>query len=304
MTRVAALDCGTNSLRLLIADLGGAGAVDVVRRTEIVRLGQGVDSTGRLAPEALERTFRVLRAYTQEIDQHAAARTRMVATSALRDAANREDFVAGAESILGVAPEIVSGAEEAALSFSGATRSLGSTFAPPYLVIDIGGGSTEFVLGAASVDASISVDIGCVRLTERHLRDDPPSITQVAATVADVEAALEVVAERVPVDHAVTAVGVAGSVTTVAALALGLDRYDPQRIHGAVLPAAAIDTVTQRLVGLTRAQRAALSVMHPGRADVIAAGALVLTTICRRFGLDQIVASEHDILDGVAYSLG
>jgi exopolyphosphatase/guanosine-5'-triphosphate,3'-diphosphate pyrophosphatase len=305
MTRVAALDCGTNSLRLLVADVDGATLSDVVRRMEVVRLGEGVDRTGRLSDAALTRTFGVLDEYAEVIHSHAVDRVRMVATSASRDAANRDVFVAGVVERLGVEPEVVTGEQEAALSFEGATRELRGTplFASPYLVVDIGGGSTEFVLGDdEGLQSSRSVDIGCVRLTERHLRDDPPTIAQVEAAVRDIEAAIDDAATTVRIDAASTLVGLAGSVTTVVALALGLTEYDATRIHHTRIPAAVVAAVTQRLLAASRAERAEIPVMHPGRVDVIAGGALVLDTILRRCGFDCVVASEHDILDGIAFS--
>ena len=318
--RVAAIDCGTNSLRLLIADVDPrAGRLDDVdRRMEIVRLGQGVDATGRLAPEALSRTFRVLEDYAGTIQRASAGLVRMVATSATRDAANAAEFVAGVTKILGVAPEVLSGDEEARLSFTGATTELARARpgaaerlpepAPPYLVVDIGGGSTEFVVGAEEPDAArpvaaLSVDIGCVRLTERHLHDDPPQPAQISAATADIDAALDVVAAKVPVAGARTLIGLAGSVTTVAGIALGLPGYDPGRTHHAVIPAAQVHAVTVGLLGQTREQRAAIPVMHPGRVDVIGGGALVLDRVMARFGFAQVVVSEHDILDGIAWSL-
>jgi exopolyphosphatase / guanosine-5'-triphosphate,3'-diphosphate pyrophosphatase len=326
--RVAAVDCGTNSLRLLIADVDPqAGRLaDLDRRMEIVRLGQGVDATGRLAPQALARTFRVLEDYAGAIRRASAALVRMVATSATRDAANAAEFVSGVTRILGVAPEVLSGDEEARLSFTGAT----AEFAPgrpepagaprpgaaerlpepppPYLVVDIGGGSTEFVVGAdgpgaAHQVAGLSVDIGCVRLTERHLHADPPLPGQIAAATADIDAALDAVAAKVPVTGARTLIGLAGSVTTVAGIALGLPGYDPARTHHAVIPAAQVHKVTAGLLGQTRQQRAAIPVMHPGRVDVIGAGALVLDRVMARFGFGEVVVSEHDILDGIAWSL-
>jgi exopolyphosphatase/guanosine-5'-triphosphate,3'-diphosphate pyrophosphatase len=303
--RVAAIDCGTNSIRLLVADDAGDGClVDVVREMRIVRLGEAVDRTGRFADAALERTFAALDDYAETIRDLGAERVRMVATSATRDAANRAVFTDGVRRRLGVAPDVVSGDEEAALSFAGATASLPEDLPAPYLVCDIGGGSTELVLGdAAGARAARSVDVGCVRMTERHLHDDPPTPTEVAAATADIDAALEAAAETVPLDEAATLVGLAGSVTTVAALALRLDSYDPDRIHGARIAADAVHAVTEQLLRAPRSQRAALPVMHPGRVDVIAAGALVLDRILHRVGLDSVVASEHDILDGIAMSL-
>ncbi|MDQ1712829.1 MAG: exopolyphosphatase / guanosine-5-triphosphate,3-diphosphate pyrophosphatase [Frankiaceae bacterium] len=301
MTRVAAVDCGTNSIRLLVADVDGGRLVDVHREMRIVRLGQGVDRTGRLAPEALARTFDALRAYAAVVARHGAERVRMVATSATRDAANAARFVDGCTAILGVAPEVVSGVEEARLSFAGATAELAGHPAP-YAVCDIGGGSTEVVVGTDDVEQSVSVDVGCVRLTERRLRTDPPTAAEVVAAVADIAAALDLVEARVDVRRARTFVGLAGSVTTVAALALGLDAYDPARIHLARVAAADVERVSATLLRATRAERAAYGVMHPGRADVIAAGALVLREVVRRWDVAEVVASERDILDGIAYA--
>jgi exopolyphosphatase/guanosine-5'-triphosphate,3'-diphosphate pyrophosphatase len=324
--RVAAIDCGTNSLRLLVADVdpGAARLTDVDRRMEIVRLGQGVDSTGRLAPEALERTLRALRGYARIIGDRSAEAVRMVATSATRDAANAADFVHGVSDVLGLEPEVLSGEDEAFLSFLGATAEFGGGSAGPgrgpYLVVDIGGGSTEFVVGDGQATAdraaadlitgagpagvsAVSVDIGCVRLTERHLHSDPPRPAEISAAAADIDAALDTVAGTIPVSAARTLVGLAGSVTTVAGLALGLAEYDSARIHHARVSAAQVAAQTRRLLGQTREERAALGVMHPGRVDVIAGGAMVLDQIMRRFGFGEVLASEHDILDGIAWSL-
>ncbi|WP_433498043.1 exopolyphosphatase [Sphaerimonospora sp. CA-214678] len=330
MTRVAAIDCGTNSVRLLIADISGERLTDVERRMEIVRLGQDVDRTGRLAPEALERTFGAMRGYAKLIRKHAAPDggpagtpvgmpVRVVATSATRDAENRADFVSGVREIFGVEPEVVSGAEEAGLSFTGATRGLADVTAAegPYLVVDIGGGSTEFVVGSAGrtaggagaaegvVRGAMSVDIGCVRLTERHLgtAGDPPSREAVQAAIADIEAAMDRVETEVPVRDARTLVGLAGSVTTVAGIALGLPAYDPALIHHSRISAERVHEVSARLLRMTHAERAAIPVMHPGRVDVIGAGALILDRIVGRYGLSEVVVSEHDILDGIAWSL-
>jgi exopolyphosphatase / guanosine-5'-triphosphate,3'-diphosphate pyrophosphatase len=328
LVRVAAIDCGTNSLRLLIADVDPRQGTlaDLARRMEIVRLGQGVDATGRLAPDALARTFRVLEEYAALISSSGADAVRMVATSATRDAANSAEFVRGVTRILGVPPEVLSGGQEALLSFTGATAELtsqgpdGARFAPPYLVVDIGGGSTEFVLGGqpglpslGAVDeasvapagqiAAISVDIGCVRMTERHLRSDPPADTEIAAAVADIDAAIGRAAAEVPAQRARTLVGLAGSVTTVAGIALGLPAYDASKIHHARIPAGEVHAVTQMLLGQTRAQRGLIGVMHPGRVDVIGAGALVLDRILVRLGFAEVVVSEHDILDGIAWSM-
>jgi exopolyphosphatase/guanosine-5'-triphosphate,3'-diphosphate pyrophosphatase len=317
--RVAAIDCGTNSLRLLIADIDPASHKlrDVERRMEIVRLGQGVDATGMLAPEALERTLRVLAEYAGEIRSAGATAVRMVATSATRDARNSADFARGVQATLGVPAEVISGGEEAELSFAGATAELAGARAepglvPPYLVVDIGGGSTEFVLGGGTAEnpddqattlAGISVDIGCVRLTERHLHSDPPTEAEVRRATADIDRALDDVAAAIAVPAARTLVGLAGSVTTVAAIALGLQKYDPARSHHARISADEVHTVTRQLLTQTRAERAAIGVMHPGRVDVIGAGALVLDRVLRSFGFAAVVASEHDILDGIAWSI-
>ena len=307
MTRVAAIDCGTNSIRLLVADVPAEGGhPDLLRRMEVVRLGQGVDATGRLAPEAIERTRRVLAEYAGQARELGVTAVRMVATSATRDAENRSVFVDGVVQRLGVPPEVATGDEEAALSFDGATRELraGSAgFAAPYLVCDIGGGSTEFVLGDEhGMSSARSVDVGCVRLTERHLHDDPPTDAQVEAARADVRRALDDVRQVVDVNAARTLVGLAGSVTTVVALALGLDSYRPERIHHARIDAEDVRRVTTMLLTMSRAERAALPVMHPGRVDVIGAGALVLDTVVAELGMPAVVASEHDILDGIAFS--
>ena len=319
--RVAAVDCGTNSLRLLLADVdpGRAELTDVTRRMEIVRLGQGVDQTGRLAPEALARTMAVLRDYADIITRSGAQAVRMVATSATRDADNAAEFVRMVKEVLGVAPEVLTGDEEAVLSFTGATAELAA--GPdhgPFLVADIGGGSTEFVLGPGGLAAgtpqpgsggrpprpwAISVNIGCVRMTERHLHGDPPADREVAAAAADIDAALEEVAAAVPARRARTLIGLAGSVTTVAAIAMGLPAYDASRIHHARVAAADVHAVTRGLLAQTRAERAAIGVMHPGRADVIGGGALILDRLMRRFGFAEVLVSEHDILDGMAWSL-
>jgi exopolyphosphatase / guanosine-5'-triphosphate,3'-diphosphate pyrophosphatase len=306
VTRVAAIDCGTNSIRLLVADVDGDRLADLVRRMEIVRLGERVDRTGRLSDAALARTFAALDDYAAQIRTHDVAVVRMVATSATRDAENRDTFVDGVVARLGVPPEVVTGDEEAALSFDGATRELrggASEFTAPYLVCDIGGGSTEFVLGDGDgMTSARSVDVGCVRLTERHLPDDPPLDAQAEAARDDVRRALDVVRQTVDVTAARTLVGLAGSVTTVVALALALDRYLADRIHHARISAADVRRVTDALLGMSHAERAALPVMHPGRVDVIGAGALVLDTVMTELGFDEVVASEHDILDGIAFS--
>ncbi|MEU0133514.1 Ppx/GppA phosphatase family protein [Streptomyces sp. NPDC006296] len=310
MTRVAAIDCGTNSIRLLVADVDHATGdlTELDRRMRIVRLGQGVDRTGRLAPEALERTFDACRDYAAVIKELGAERIRFVATSASRDAENSDTFVQGVLEILGVEPEVVTGDREAQLSFDGATKELegGDHLAQPYLVVDIGGGSTEFVVGDDRVRAARSVDIGCVRMTERHLVEDgavvdPPTPERIDAIRADVEAALDLAEETVPIASAATLVGLAGTVTTVAAMALGLDEYDSEAIHHSRVSVERVRELTERLLASTHEERAAIPAMHPGRVDVIAAGALVLLAVMERSGAREVVVSEHDILDGIAH---
>ncbi len=299
--RVAAVDCGTNSIRLLVTDLLASGKQDVHREMRVVRLGQGVDRTGLLAPEALERTGIAVADYAATCRELGVDRTRFVATSATRDAGNRQEFEDLVRHAFGFAPEVVSGEEEAALSFLGATSGLAAE--PPFLVLDIGGGSTELVLGTGAVEAAVSVDVGCVRLTERHLHSDPPTSEEIAAARTDIDAALDLAAQVVPAGKARTAVGLAGSVTTLAALALGLPSYQPERIHLSRISADSVREVTDRLLAMTRAERAALPVMHPGRVDVIGGGALVLLAVVERFALEEVLVSEADILDGIALSL-
>ncbi|MDO4919346.1 Ppx/GppA phosphatase family protein [Kocuria sp.] len=314
--RVAAIDCGTNSIRLLIADAvtddGGRTVLrDVVREMRIVRLGQGVDATGWLSEAALERTFAAVDEYAALIERHGADRVRFVATSATRDAGNRDVFVAGIRSRLGVVPEVVSGEEEAALSFRGALNAAtGLDPADRVLVVDLGGGSTECVLGTPEqVIAARSVDVGCVRLTERHLGSNPPTAEQQERVLRDVDDALDVVARTVPLAEVTRLVGVAGTVTTVTAMALGLDGYDPERIDGTVLDVADVVRACRELTGMTREERAGLGFMHEGRVDVIGAGALVWRRVVERVAaatdgrVSTVTASEHDILDGIGLSL-
>lgn len=312
MARVAGIDCGTNSIRLLVADVDGAGTLtEIDRRMEVVRLGQGVDRTGRIAPEALERTLAAVREYAAICAELGAERIRFVATSASRDAENRAEFVDGVRAAIGVEPEVVGGEEEARLSFRGATSVLAGRHPGPFLVVDIGGGSTELVLGATSVVAAASMDVGSVRLTERHLHDDPPTPEQVAAASRDVVAALDAAARVVPLGRAATLVGLAGSVTSVTAHALDLDTYDRRAIDGSLLP---VDTVLRscgELATMSRAKRARLPFLHPGRVDVIGAGALIWSDVVSRVRaevgaaggrLRHVVTSEHDLLDGIALS--
>ncbi|MGX7678063.1 Ppx/GppA phosphatase family protein [Jatrophihabitans sp. DSM 45814] len=309
--RVAGIDCGTNSIRLLIADptvglVGGAPSLtDVHREMRVVRLGEGVDRTGRLSPAAIERTRLALVDYAKTINSLGVSAVRMVATSASRDAANAAEFTSMVRDVLGIEPEVISGIAEAALSFTGAIGGLPGV-ADPLLVADIGGGSTELVLGSPNdrkVIASFSMDVGCVRMTERHLHDDPPTAAQVAATVSDLRQALRLAAEAVPVADAAAFVGVAGTVTTIVAIALGLSAYDADTIHGSEISFDQVAEVTDRLLGMSRVERAALPVMHPGRVDVIGGGALVLRTVMEFIKADKVIASEHDILDGIALSL-
>ena len=310
MSRVAAVDCGTNSIRLLVADIDRATGrlADVLRRIEIVRLGQGVDRTGVLAEEAMARTFAACDSYAADIARLGAAGVRFCATSAARDAANAGVFVAGVLERLGVEPEVVDGTEEARLSYLGVTRELGPLRLPArHAVFDIGGGSTELVVGDrdGEIKAAESVDIGSVRLTERHLRSDPPTAAQIASARAAIDAAL--LRRAVPLEDAETLVGVGGTVTTVAAMVLGLHRYDAGRIHLSRLPVDAVAAGATQLLAMTVAQRAALPYMHPGRADVIGAGALIFERITAVAGPHllsaDVVVSEHDILDGIAWSL-
>ena len=304
--RVAAIDCGTNSIRLLIADITNGTLTDVVRTMVIVRLGEGVDKTGEFSQAALERTFAAIETFAELILEHQPELVRFVATSASRDVSNRDEFVDGVASRLGIEPDIISGDEEAALSFLGATADLTNLSEPPtapYLVIDIGGGSTEFVLGTTGPTAAISTNVGCVRMTERHLISDPATPQQIAAATADIDAAIDLAYGAVPIAQANSLIGLAGSVTTVAAIALGLSEYDSTAIHGSRISAQDVHRVTQDLLAMTRAERAKLGPMHEGRIDVIGSGALVLDRIMIRTGLKQVVVSERDILDGIARGL-
>ena len=308
--RVAAFDCGTNSLRLLIADLDPATGTSAehVREMRIVRLGQGVDRTGRIAPESMERALGALDEYAMLIAEYQPDRIRFCATSAARDAENAAEFTDAVRQRIGVEVEVIGGDEEARASFDGATRALGEDAEPPVLVLDIGGGSTELILGVSTgldqrgftVTAEHSLDIGSVRLTERHLHDDPPTPEQVSAVEADIDAALD--SCRVDPGLAGTVVGVAGTVTTVAAGVLGLDEYDREQVHLARLDLADVRATVRDLVAMSVADRRALGYMHPGRADVIGAGALILDRILRRTSVATLTVSESDILDGIAWS--
>ncbi len=316
LVRVGAIDCGTNSIRLLVADIDRAtGALtDVLRRMEVVRLGYGVDRTGRIDPEAMARTVAMASEYAAQCSALDVGPVRFVATSASRDAGNAADFVAGVKDAFaefGAAPEVVSGREEALLSFRGATGDVRAAgIDGPYLVVDLGGGSTELVRGTESVEAAQSVDIGCVRMTERHLHSDPPTAAEIEAATADIEAAVASALTEVSATGIRTLVGLAGSVTTVTAQAWSLPTYDARRIHLAVTPVVRMRAAARELLGMTRARRSLLPFMHPGRVDVIGAGALIWDVVIREVaaasGLGNeltVVSSEHDILDGIALGL-
>ena len=304
--RVAAIDCGTNSIRLLIADIVDGQMQEHVRKMRVVRLGQGVDATGRFADDAIERTFAACDLYAARCRELDVERIRFVATSATRDASNRDEFIDGVVQRLGVTPDVISGDEEASLSFLGATRELHGIEPAPYLVVDIGGGSTEFVLGDAQPEQSRSVNVGCVRMTERHeLGAGCSSIDSpaVQAAVADIDAAIALAREAVAIERARTFIAVAGSATTVAAHALRLQAYDRAAIHGAILTLQQVREASDDFLRLDHDARAALPYMHEGRVDVIPAGALVLRRVLEVGGFDAVRISEHDILDGIAWSI-
>ena len=302
MSRVAAIDCGTNSIRLLIADITGDNFQEITREMEIVRLGQGVDATGKFDPEAIERTLTATRKYAEIIASKGVEKIRFCATSATRDASNRDLFIDGVREILGIEPEVIPGNEEAELSFIGATKGLTHTESP-YLVVDIGGGSTEFVLGTTEVQYAKSVNIGCVRMSERHLNKAPQDPIAVQRAIQDIDDAIAEAAYIVPIKEAKTLIAVAGTATTVAAAALGLSEYDRHSIHLSRIPAAKVFEVAQMFSLMSREEIAALGYMHPGRVDVIAAGSLVLARVMLATGATEFVASESDILDGMAWAL-
>ena len=297
---VAAIDCGTNTIKLLVGDLPDVA----LRESRMVRLGQGVDRTGRLSDEALARVFAAIDDYAALIAAHDVTRLRFCATSATRDAANAQVFGDGVFARLGVRPEVLSGDEEAALAFAGAVRNLAVLPEAPVLVVDIGGGSTELILGSTAPESAVSMDIGSVRLHERHLHSDPPTAAEIAACVADIDAALDAVpeAEISPADAA-TVVGIAGTVTTVAAGVLDLPAYEREAIDQQVVTVAAVHDFVDRLVAMPVAERLTLPYLHPGRADVIDAGALILSRILRRTPATTMLVSESDILDGIAWSI-
>ena len=300
--RVAAIDCGTNSIRLLIADIEGTNFREVIRDMEIVRLGQGVDQTGQFHPDAIARTLTAVDKFAAEIAKCGVEKIRFCATSATRDATNRHLFVDGVRERLGIEVEVISGNEEAALSFAGAIQDL-DPHEGPFLVVDIGGGSTEFVFGTTTVEAARSVNIGCVRMSERHFANDPATPAQIEAAKTDIQAAIAQAAAEVPITQAKTLVAVAGTATTVAAAALKLAEYDRYTIHLARISATQVHDASAMFLSENREERLSLGYMHPGRVDVIAAGALVLSEIMKATGATEFVASESDILDGMARSL-
>ena len=300
--RVAAIDCGTNSIRLLIADIEGNSFREVTRLMEVVRLGQGVDQTGQFHPDAIARTLTAVDKYAAEIAKRGAQKIRFCATSATRDATNRDLFIEGVFERLGVRPEVISGEEEASLSFMGATKDLPASDGP-FLVVDTGGGSTEFVIGTDHVDAAKSVNIGCVRMTERHFVSSNPEPGEIASATQDIDEAIAQAAKVVPITSAKTLIAVAGTATTVAAAALKLSEYDRYAIHLSHISAQDVHAASKMFFTLNRDERAALGYMHPGRVDVIPAGSLVLSRVLLATGAKEFVASESDILDGMAWSL-
>ena len=302
MSRVAAIDCGTNSIRLLIADITGGNFKEVLRTMEIVRLGQGVDQNKSFHPDAIARTLSAVEKFAQLIASKGVEKIRFCATSATRDASNRELFTNGVKKILGVEVEVIPGEQEAALSFIGATKELSQSDGP-FLVVDIGGGSTEFVFGSEKVEFAKSVNIGCVRMSERHLNLQPPTMAQIAEAIIDIDLAITQAAKVVPITQAKSLVAVAGTATTVAAAALKLAEYDRYLIHLSRISAPSVYQVAAMFQGMSKDQIAALGYMHPGRVDVITAGALVLSRIMAATGASEFIASESDILDGITWSL-
>ena len=302
MSRVAAIDCGTNSIRLLIADISGGKFKEVLRDMEIVRLGQGVDENKSFHPDAINRTLAAVEKFKNQLAGKGVEKIRFCATSATRDAANRDLFIDGVRQILGVEVEVIPGEEEARLSFNGATKELLQSDAP-FLVVDIGGGSTEFVYGDKEVEFAKSVDIGCVRMSERHLKSQPVEMSQVAQAIIDIDKAIAQAAAVVPISTAKTLVAVAGTATTIAAAALELETYDRYAIHLSRIPAEKVHKVSAAFQAMTKSEISKLGFMHPGRVDVITAGSLVLSRVMAATGATEFVASESDILDGMAWSL-
>ena len=302
MSRVAAIDCGTNSIRLLIADITGNNFKEVLRTMEIVRLGQGVDQNKAFHPDAIARTLKAVELFRDQIASKGVEKIRFCATSATRDATNRNLFIDGVREILGVEVEVIPGEEEAELSFIGATKEFRQSDAP-FLVVDIGGGSTEFVFGSEKVEFAKSVNIGCVRMSERHLNTQPPSMAQIAQAIVDIDIAITQAAAVVPITTAKTLVAVAGTATTVAAAALELTDYDRHLIHLSRISSDKVHKAAASFQSMNKDQIASLGFMHPGRIDVITAGSLVLSRIMAATGAAEFVASESDILDGMAWSL-
>ena len=302
MSRVAAIDCGTNSIRLLIADITGGNFKEVLRTMEIVRLGQGVDQNKSFHPDAIARTLSAVEKFAQLIATKGVEKIRFCATSATRDASNRDLFTNGVKKILGVEVEVIPGEQEATLSFIGATKELSQSDGP-FLVVDIGGGSTEFVFGSEKVEFAKSVNIGCVRMSERHLNLQPPTMAQIAEAITDIDLAITHAAKVVPISQAKSLVAVAGTATTVAAAALKLAEYDRYLIHLSRISAPSVHQVAAMFQSMNKDQIASLGYMHPGRVDVITAGALVLSRIMAATGASEFIASESDILDGIAWSL-
>lgn len=303
MTAIASVDLGTNSTRVLVGRPTGAGLEILDRRNTITRLGQGVGASGRLAPEAVERTLDCLRGYREILDRHGVERVRVAATSASRDAANRDEFFGAVEALIGTRPELLTGDEEGRLSFRGATGELDPA-SGPFLVVDIGGGSTEFIVGTDRVEGVMSVDIGCVRLTEKFLHHDPPQPEELSASISLTDAYLDDVVREIPAAaQARTLVGLAGTVTTVAAVEIGLEAYDRDRIHHFHLSREAAEDVFRTLATESRADRLHNPGLEEARADVIVGGCCVLVALFRRLGFDEMIVSEADILDGLALSL-
>ena len=300
--RVAAIDCGTNSIRLLIADVDGANFREIVREMEIVRLGQGVDKTGQFHPDAIARTLAAVDTYASLIAAKGVQKIRFCATSATRDATNRDLFINGVKERLGIEPEVIPGEVEAALSFQGATKDFNKAEGP-FLVIDIGGGSTEFVFGIENVESAKSMNIGCVRMSERHFTGGEADPGQIAAATEDIDSAIAQAAKIVPITEAKTLIAVAGTATTVAAAALELPTYDRYAIHLSRISSEKVIEIAQRFSLMKREELAELPYMHPGRVDVIAAGSLVLSRVMIATGAKEFIASESDILDGIAWSL-
>jgi exopolyphosphatase / guanosine-5'-triphosphate,3'-diphosphate pyrophosphatase len=302
--RVAALDCGTNTYRLYVADVYPDGTQkQLCRKTEIVRLGQGVDRTGEIAPESMARALAAAQKYGEILSELKPDKVRMVATSASRDARNSHEFVAGVEAAIGVKPEVISGNEEAELAFSGAT---------PYLVVDLGGGSTELVLGTDRAEAAYSMDVGSVRLHERRLVSDPPTSSELALAHDDVAAMLAKASAEVPLEKARTIVGVAGTVTSLTAFYLGLSQYDPKLVDGTALTVSQVQQVCADMISMTKAERLALGFMQPGRADIIGAGALIWADVVAEVAarvaaaggqIEAVVSRESDMLEGIAAKL-